>query len=314
MGGAMTKLSSRQLDVVQRFIFERGRQPDAARLAHALGEQAPEAVARALRPYRNSDGGFGHGLEPDYRSPSSSPLATAIALRALADVGSGADHPWVRGALTYLRSTFDDTRRRWTPTPADVNAHPHAPWWHDAGEPFHELHEHFRVMPRAEIVALLYRFGMNATEPEWLDALAQETVADFERIPPERLTGHTLYHAREMAMEPTVPAALRERLIAHYLPHLGDRVAWDETSWDGYVMQPALAVPSPDAPGHAHCRVGIDRNLDWWIERLRPEGYWEPNWHWQGEYPETWEAIRDEVRSAITWERLQILKRYGRWS
>jgi hypothetical protein len=43
-------------------------------------------VLAALRAYRNSDGGYGHGLEPDLRAPESQPAAALHAFEVFAEV------------------------------------------------------------------------------------------------------------------------------------------------------------------------------------------------------------------------------------
>jgi hypothetical protein len=46
----------------------------------------PGSVLAALRAYRNADGGFGHGLEPDLRAPESQPAAAWHAFEVFADI------------------------------------------------------------------------------------------------------------------------------------------------------------------------------------------------------------------------------------
>ncbi|MEM9001209.1 MAG: hypothetical protein AAGB24_13175 [Bacteroidota bacterium] len=46
-----------------------------------------EGVFHAVYAYRNADGGFGHGMEPDTASPESQPLFTVMALEILDEVG-----------------------------------------------------------------------------------------------------------------------------------------------------------------------------------------------------------------------------------
>jgi hypothetical protein len=46
-----------------------------------------EPVLAALRAYRNADGGYGYGLEPDLRAPESQPAAAWHAFEVFADVG-----------------------------------------------------------------------------------------------------------------------------------------------------------------------------------------------------------------------------------
>jgi len=83
------------------FILRQGRLLER-RLLAACFEGGPAAgVVDALRGYRNDDGGFGHGLEPDKRCPASLPIDVEVALRALATAGT-VDLPLVLGACEYL--------------------------------------------------------------------------------------------------------------------------------------------------------------------------------------------------------------------
>jgi hypothetical protein len=56
-----------------------------ARLFEDTGAQG---VVLAVLAYRNSDGGFGHGLEPDKLAPESQPLDVQFALQTLSDAGA----------------------------------------------------------------------------------------------------------------------------------------------------------------------------------------------------------------------------------
>ncbi len=77
-----------QLSAARDFILRQGRLLDR-RLFATCFEGAPAAgVIEALRGYRNGDGGFGHGLEPDKRCPASLPIDVEIALQALATAGT----------------------------------------------------------------------------------------------------------------------------------------------------------------------------------------------------------------------------------
>jgi hypothetical protein len=70
------------------FILRQGRLLER-RLFATCFEGAPAAgVVDALRGFRNEDGGFGHGLEPDKRCPASLPIDVEIALQALATAGT----------------------------------------------------------------------------------------------------------------------------------------------------------------------------------------------------------------------------------
>src|SRR4051812_47629924 len=69
------------------FLATAGRQLDRRRLHLLLGGGDPAGVLSALDGYRNADGGYGWGLEPDLRSRESQPTAAMHAFEVLAEVG-----------------------------------------------------------------------------------------------------------------------------------------------------------------------------------------------------------------------------------
>ncbi|WP_433222506.1 hypothetical protein ACQP00_23650 [Dactylosporangium sp. CS-047395] len=74
------------LDGAVSFVATHGRVLDRRRLAALLGTGSPDDVLVALDAYRNPDGGYGWGLEPDQRSSSSQPVGAMHALELLADL------------------------------------------------------------------------------------------------------------------------------------------------------------------------------------------------------------------------------------
>jgi hypothetical protein len=107
------------IDITQAtsFLARHGRVLDRRRFATVVvggncgGEATPEtrrAVLAALDGYRNADGGYGWGIEPDLRAPESQPAGALHALEAIADAGpeTSASAP---GLLDWLaRATLED--------------------------------------------------------------------------------------------------------------------------------------------------------------------------------------------------------------
>ena len=89
------------IDAAERFVLSNARLLDRHRMAVLLHGAPVEPVLDGLRAYRNSDGGFGHALEPDIRAPTSEPSATLHALRVLAEVGA-LDDPMVAEAAAWV--------------------------------------------------------------------------------------------------------------------------------------------------------------------------------------------------------------------
>ena len=65
-----------------------GRTLDRRRLDLLLGGDDADAVLAALDAYRNADGGYGWGIEPDLRSPESQPVGAMHAFEVLAEIAA----------------------------------------------------------------------------------------------------------------------------------------------------------------------------------------------------------------------------------
>ena len=74
------------LDVAERFVTTHARLLDRLRFEVRFRGAPPEALLAAVEAYRNADGGYGHGLEPDLRSVTSQPGGALHAFEAFADV------------------------------------------------------------------------------------------------------------------------------------------------------------------------------------------------------------------------------------
>ena len=61
-------------------------------------------VFHAVYAYRNSDGGFGHGMEPDTASPESQPLFSIMALETLDEVGYLTKEIILKDFMPYFES------------------------------------------------------------------------------------------------------------------------------------------------------------------------------------------------------------------
>ena len=172
----MKRLTGDALERARRFIETQARPLERALFAFRFEDGSPERVIEELAGFVNEDGGFGHALEPDVRTPSSSALATALGLKVLEELDASADHPLVRGAVDWLETAFDPDVQVWRVVPRDTNDHPHTPWWHDKDGSLARTFDDFRIIPRALIAGLLHRFGPHLPS-DWLDEVAEATVS-----------------------------------------------------------------------------------------------------------------------------------------
>jgi hypothetical protein len=74
------------LDAAAGFLARHGRMVDRRRFELVLGRGDPAAAVAAVNAYRNPDGGYGWGLEPDLRSATSQPGGALHAFEVFADL------------------------------------------------------------------------------------------------------------------------------------------------------------------------------------------------------------------------------------
>lgn len=308
----MRTLSPAAMERARRFLRTEARPIDRALFEFRFGGAAADAVLGALCAYQNVDGGFGHALEPDVRTPASSALATGIAMLMLKEVGCPANHRLVRGAIGYLLDTFDADDHVWRVVPREANAHPHAPWWHDEKGSLARTFDSFLIIPRAQLVGLLHHFP-DGVPAEWLKDVTERVVSDVETIQALGTGGgDDLAYALGMAEEEALPAAYRQRLLRRLRAVVPHGVSRDPAEWDSYCIHPLKIVHAPSSPVADLLEDAIQADLDYQIERQTPEGTWDPVWTWDDAYPQAWEQARQEWRGHRTLETLTILQAFGR--
>ena len=308
----MKQLAMGQYQLAKRYMENHARPLERELFLVRFAGKPIEGALDELTRYRNPDRGYGQALEPDMRSPSSSSLETALALFHLRDLGLDAGHPLVAEAIAYLIETINPERWVCRPTPADINEHPHGPWWNDVDGQLEKTFDDFAVIPRARIVALLHYYADVAASRQWLIELTERAIASIEALPSERLWGDTLAYSLEIADEPSVPESYRNRVSSRILPEIRSLVTLDEEKWSTYCTPPVLVAPRPDSVAAPALREDVRRNLDWLIDRQTERGCWEPNWSWGKAYPDDWEIAKREWCGVVTYEVLSTLRAYNR--
>ena len=308
----MKRLTERGYERAKQFMLNQARPLERALFEFHFEDGAGEAVATALEGFRNSDGGFGHGLEPDSQAPSSSPLHTAYALRTLADVEPDAEEDLVPPAIDYLMKTLDLKTLTWRPVADDVNEHPHAPWWHDEGDSLAKTFDDFRVIPRALIVALLHHYATLTPAgilAEVTDSLTQ-TITELDALGSGG--GSDLEYFLYLSQVPGLPGPMRDLLVErleHDVPQVVER---DPEKWSTYCLTPLRVAPTPTSFGASQIREVSEAYLDWLIDQQTEEGCWNPTWTWFGNYPEIWPTAERQWKGIITLEHLLYLRAYDR--
>ncbi|MEV0848014.1 hypothetical protein AB0J21_19420 [Streptomyces sp. NPDC049954] len=302
--GSLTGPSgSEVLDRAAAFLVRDGRLLEQ-RLYEVVfdGETAGSALA-ALGGYRNADGGYGHGLEPDKRCPASLPIDAEVALQTLtllaaADPGvAGTARAEAERVCGWLDTVAAPEGPVSLALPV-MRAYPHAVHWADwtlvPG-----------LNPTAGLAGLLHGLGVRH---DWLDRATGWCLDTVERegFPSDAhavsevmaLLAHLpeRYRARGSELAAAVPGALAK--AEHY------RAEGDDPA---YGVTPLHLAPTPDSPWRSlFSDERIDGHLDRLLRDQREDGGWALTWE-----PPSPSATYD-YRGAETLRALRVLRAYGR--
>lgn len=262
------------LDRAEQFMATHARIIDRRRLDVVLHRAQPGAALDALRGYRNADGGFGWGLEPDLRSPSSQPAGALHALEVCEEAGP-ARTPLAAEICDWLASI--SLPGGGLPFSVAGTASPGtAPWWGQADPTEPSLHITSAICAAAHRIAA--RDAAVAAHP-WL---RESTAFCLARIAERREQGPAmeLRYVLQLldALADDDPAAARELArVAAFVPASGELPVAGGTSDEK--MRPLDFSPLPGRPLRAHLDPGVvERDLERLAAGQRADGGWAPDW------------------------------------
>jgi hypothetical protein len=287
-----------QFTAAREFILRQGRLLERRLYATCFEGAPPTGVTDALRGYRNDDGGFGHGLEPDKRCPASLPIDVEVALQALVTAGTS-DPLLVGGACEYLAKVA-----------AAANSGGAVPLAFPIIEDFPRA-EHWTdwtyapgLNPTAGLVSLLRQLG---AEHAWIDEAAAWCWRQLEDadLPAD---AHALSevlsflaHAPERERAEAVANRVRDLLTS------GASYFKLDPDDESYGLSPLSVAPAADSRWRAlFSEEVISAHLDSLQRAQQPDGGWQISW-----VPPS-EASRLEWRGIVTLGALRTLSSYGR--
>lgn len=301
-------LSKNGFESASDFLLHSARALERKIYESRFQDSSSNKVVMELQHYQNPDGGFGHGLGPDLRSPVSSPIVTTKAFQILSQIErEGAPEELVKNAIRYFERSFDEQAERWFTVPPEINNYPHAPWWHYDGENGGTVLDESWGNPTAEIIGYLLEYkdlvnGLSPTDllPEAVDRL--DSKEDF-------CSEHEIYcYVRLFRRAP-------EDSSTRMWPNLAEAVQGliqaNLEEWGNYVPKPLDFVKEPDHESFGIDRDLLEKNLNFLVENLEENGVIEPAWEW-GQYEEEWDRAKKEWTGILTLEGLITLDQFNR--
>lgn len=251
----------------------------------------PAAVGRLISAYQNPDGGLGHALEPDLRTPESQPLFVQVGLEALCDAG-WRDRDLALRICSFLEGVSDETGLVPPLLPSALQS-PRADHWTSLWDP--------GINPTAAICGLLHFQGI---EHPWLTR-ATRTCCELLLDDPPREAHDLLCAARlaEHLPDRETAAAVTEQ-IAAALPEADFFLPSAPVT--SYGLTPLHFAPTPESPfRRLFTQEQIDSHLADLMAKQEEDGGWPISWDPPGE------AARSEWRGRVTLEAVSSLLAYG---
>ena len=284
------------------FMTTHARALDRRRFELAVGNAAPGAALAALDGYRNPDGGYGWGLEPDLRAPESQPGGALHAFEVLDEVAP-ATSPRAMELCDWLASAALDDGGLPFALPV-ASAAGTAPFWAGADPGTSSLHITAAVTAAALRVA---RHDPAVAEHPWLERSIGYCMGAAAARDPSG-SAYELRYALEFLdaafdHHPDAPREL-ERLAAE-LPPTG--LLPVQGGVEGEVLRPLDYARLPDS----HIREHIDADaiaseLDRLEAEQRDDGGWEVDFRSYSP------AAALEWRGYMTVHALTVLQANGR--
>ncbi|MFS0725028.1 hypothetical protein [Paenibacillus sp. 1P07SE] len=296
----MTNFDKARRMMAEQYMSEKARPLERTMYKFEFECGSSDAVIAELSAFQNSDGGFGHGLEPDLRTPVSSALATTQALAILERLPDNeTKRHMVERTLAYLADHYLEDRGGWEIIPRAAEDAPRAIWWRYGG------FDAYWGNPNADIAAYFIDYS---------------TVYPYTRL--EELQARTIrYLLQECDLtemhEMLCYLRFCERLDAAAQAEVDERMQQfldnciiTEAN-EGYGARPLQAADSPEARYYAKYASRIPAELDSLIAEQGEDGAWAPNWSWQ-QYEEEWLRAKEEWKGILTLQALRTLRNYDR--
>ncbi|MDF1538254.1 MAG: hypothetical protein P1Q69_05080 [Candidatus Thorarchaeota archaeon] len=281
------------------FIKKNARPLDQALYRYHFEDGPKEDVIIELVAYQNLDGGFGNGIEPDFRLRSSSPMATFVGLQYYITADGDSNSDMVKAAIEYLVSTYNSEENYWPSTFANVNNEPHAPWWYveKIAPPTTENWAN----PSAEIAGYLNKYSRFVPR----DFLARINQRVIEVIESQELITGFLYNFlcwnRVYTYFPkSISSIIQSKLmstIQDIAPTFEEKMGEIRIFWF-LEDKNSLLLSNSDL---------VYFLLEKEIERQADDGGWWPTWKW-GQYEDIWPIAEKEWAGRMTFECLRTLR------
>ena len=294
------KLSKANYKKARDFILTNARMIERRLFQFHFESDGPEGVFHAVYAYRNSDGGFGHGMEPDTASPESQPLFSIMALETLDEVGYLTKEVILKDFMPYFESIT--TKKGGIP-------------WMFRPKSNYPCEGHFKTVKEwaalsttAPLIGILEKYKINIP---WMQKAEEFVWSEFERIKDKHAFCYLCVPRWLTFLENTKSQDKAEQTIKDLKKWILNNgiICENKTDegWGLYGKPHSLNyAPSPYSILHSiFTEETLKSDIEELISRQKEDGRWDT---WYG----ISEGTKLEWAGIQTLSVLKVLKNYGR--
>ncbi len=291
-------------------IMKYGRPLEKSLFQRRFREGSAGNIIKEVKKFQNEDGGFGNGIESDFRLPYSSPMATSVGIRLLSEIDEQPEsREIIKRAINYLEITFNRERNGWFTVSEEVNEFPHAPWWHYDKQKGMTIIDKNWGNPSAEILAYIYKYREYVYKLD-VDSLVEHAINYVENKQEFGSENEIFCYIK---LHDVLTGELQKRLEKRIEYAIEQVVIYDENKWHEYVPRPIDFVRSPSSKKFGIPESKINDNLNFIISQLESDGRIDPPWG-KSFYSGALNWAYDEWVGVLTYKALTILDKYKKIS
>ena len=294
------KLSKEKYLKARDFILTNARMIERRLFQFHFENDTPQGVYHAVYAYRNSDGGFGHGMEPDTASPESQPLFSVMALETLDEVGYLTKDILLKDFMPYFESvTTEKGGIPWMFRPTSE---------YPCADHFKTIKEWAAFSTTAPLLGMLEKY--NIAIP-WMQKAEAFVWSEIERIQEKHVFCHLCTPRKLLFLENTKSQEKAKKALNDMKKWiLADGVICKDKTDEGWGLygkpHSLYYAPSPDSIlSDLFSQETIDADIEELIRRQKDDGRWDT---WYG----LSEGMKLEWAGIQTLWTLKTLKNYHR--
>ena len=282
---------------MSEWINKNGRPLDKAIINNVFYDGDKAAVVNALKAYQNDDGGFAHGLEPDFQTPISNPIDTWTAINyiVLLDL---IDPILISSVLDYLKHTNHKKDSLYFISIPEINDAPHAPWWH-----FNEEEAIAGYNPSATLYAFILRFEDKQSD-FYSETLESALKMVRHVVTKDSIEMHELRNLLEFYNR-CHPVLDLEMFRVFLLDVLDKTIEKDAAKWySTYCLKPLDLFFNQNDLGFDRYEALLRENLERALKQRNDEGIFDLTWSWKDYDPSGFKIAEKAWKSIVACEYL----------